>query len=144
GIMRLSWLDDLLLWAEAAWNPDLPPRADVVMPVSPSSRELARFAVPAAGGRALDLGTGCGAVALHLAARAAAVVATDFNPRAVTAAAFNAAFERRDNVEVREGSWFDPVRGEAFDRIVSNPPFVITPPPEEGGGPRVTFLSAEY
>lgn len=30
-----------------------------------------------------------------------------------------------DNVELRHGSWFEPVAGERFDRIVANPPFVV-------------------
>lgn len=144
GKMRVTWLDDLLLWAEAPWNPDPPPRTDHVMSVSPTSRELVRFAVPPAGGRVLDLATGCGVVAIHLAPHAARVVATDFNPRAANVAAFNAAFQRLGNVDVRGGSWFEPVGDESFDRIVCNPPFVITPPPEEGGGPRILFQSAEY
>ena len=32
-----------------------------------------------------------------------------------------------DGIETRLGSLFEPVRGEVFDRVVSNPPFVITP-----------------
>ncbi|MGV8973271.1 MAG: SAM-dependent methyltransferase, partial [Rhodoglobus sp.] len=31
------------------------------------------------------------------------------------------------NIELRLGSLFDPVRGEKFGHVVSNPPFVITP-----------------
>lgn len=31
-------------------------------------------------------------------------------------------------VELREGSWFDPVDGETFDTVVCNPPFVMGPP----------------
>ncbi|MEJ7715138.1 MAG: hypothetical protein WKF40_05285 [Thermoleophilaceae bacterium] len=30
-------------------------------------------------------------------------------------------------METREGSFFDPVEGEEFDLIVSNPPYVISP-----------------
>ena len=30
-------------------------------------------------------------------------------------------------IEVREGSFFEPVRGETFDLVVTNPPFVISP-----------------
>ena len=32
-----------------------------------------------------------------------------------------------DRVEVRDGSFFEPVRGERFDLIATNPPFVISP-----------------
>jgi hypothetical protein len=31
------------------------------------------------------------------------------------------------NVEFREGNWFEPVAGEEFDLVVSNPPFVVSP-----------------
>jgi len=30
--------------------------------------------------------------------------------------------------ELLEGSWFEPVAGRTFDRIVANPPFVVGPP----------------
>ncbi|HAN25069.1 MAG TPA: SAM-dependent methyltransferase, partial [Microbacterium ginsengisoli] len=42
-------------------------------------------------------------------------------------AALNAALAGDAAVELREGSLFEPVAGEQFDRVVSNPPFVITP-----------------
>ncbi len=75
-----------------------------------------------------DMGTGTGAVALSLAAEGACarVVATDVSPEALTVAADNA--ERYDPsglVEFREGSLFEPLeQGEAFDGIVSNPPYI--------------------
>lgn len=77
-------------------------------------------------GSALDLGTGCGIQALYLATHADRVVATDLSARACAITAFNAALNGVD-IDVREGSLFDPVEGETFDLIVSNPPFVITP-----------------
>jgi SAM-dependent methyltransferase len=77
--------------------------------------------------RALDLGTGCGALALLAARHAEHVVATDVNPRALAFAAANAELNGVTNVELRQGSWFEPVAGERFDLVVSNPPFVISP-----------------
>ena len=76
---------------------------------------------------ALDLGTGCGIQALHAARHARRVVATDISPRALMLARLNAALNGIDNIEFRLGSLFEPVAGERFDHIVSNPPFVITP-----------------
>ena len=76
---------------------------------------------------ALDLGTGCGIQALHAARHARRVVATDISPRALLLASLNAALNGIDNIEFRLGSLFEPVAGERFDHIVSNPPFVITP-----------------
>jgi methylase of polypeptide subunit release factors len=76
---------------------------------------------------ALDLGTGCGIQALHAARHAARVVATDISPRALVLARLNAELNAVTNIEFRLGSLFEPVEGERFGHVVSNPPFVITP-----------------
>jgi methylase of polypeptide subunit release factors len=78
-------------------------------------------------GRVLDLGTGCGIQAMHAARHATQVVATDISKRALELAALNAQLNSISNIEFRHGDLFEPVRGERFDQIVSNPPFVITP-----------------
>ena len=46
--------------------------------------------------------------------------------RACALTQFNAALNET-TIDVREGSLFEPVEGETFDLIVTNPPFVITP-----------------
>lgn len=76
---------------------------------------------------ALDLGTGCGIQALHAARHARRVIATDVSERALRFAAFNAELNGFTNIEFRLGSLFEPVAGESFGHVVSNPPFVITP-----------------
>lgn len=73
----------------------------------------------------LDLGTGSGVQALAQSAAAERVVATDVHGRALTLAEATMAGAGVDNVELRHGSWFEPVEGEKFDRIVANPPFVV-------------------
>ena len=66
---------------------------------------------------------------------AATVVATDVNQRALGITRFNAALnEVGDRVEVRDGSFFEPVRGERFDLIATNPPFVISPGDRRAAG----------
>ena len=75
---------------------------------------------------ALDVGCGCGIQALYLATHVARVVATDLSSRACALTQFNAALNEAV-IDVREGSLFEPVEGEIFDLIVTNPPFVITP-----------------
>lgn len=75
---------------------------------------------------ALDVGCGCGIQALYLATHAERVVATDLSSRACALTQFNAALNEAV-IDVREGSLFEPVEGETFDLIVTNPPFVITP-----------------
>lgn len=101
--------------------------SDHVAGVSTSSVHLANLTVRRPGGVALDLGTGCGIEALLASRYVDRVVATDINPRAVEFAAFNAVLNGVENVEIRQGSVFEPVAGERFDLVVSNPPFVISP-----------------
>jgi hypothetical protein len=55
------------------------------------------------------------------------VTATDINPRAVALTRINALLNGISNIEVLEGSHFEPVRGRIFDLIVANLPYVITP-----------------
>jgi len=99
---------------------------DHVLGISSASSSLAQLTVREPVGRALDLGTGCGVQALHLAAHAATVVATDVNDRALAVTRLNAALNEVA-VDVRAGSLYDPVAGEAFDLVVTNPPFVVSP-----------------
>src|SRR5581483_11200196 len=88
---------------------------------------LAKLTVRRRVGSALDLGTGCGILALLAADHAGRVVATDVNPRAVNMAAFNARLNGLENVEALTGDLLAPVRGRRFGLIVANPPFVISP-----------------
>jgi len=55
------------------------------------------------------------------------VVATDVNQRALAFTAINAALNGLDNVETRLGSLFEPVKGETFDLITCNAPYVVSP-----------------
>ena len=74
---------------------------------------------------ALDVGTGSGAIALSLATEGAfaRVVATDLSPDALDVARENAGATGAE-VELRRGSLFEPVAGERFDVVASNPPYV--------------------
>jgi methylase of polypeptide subunit release factors len=102
-------------------------RTDHVLGVGGASVTLSGLLLPGAVDTALDLGTGCGIQALHLAREARHVVATDISRRALELAALNAALNDVTSIEFRHGSLFEPVAGERFDRIATNPPFVITP-----------------
>jgi len=105
----------------------LRPRPDFVLGASPASTTLAQLIPRAQVGRALDLGTGCGIQALHLAAHCATIVATDLNPRALDLARITAGLSQV-SLDLRLGSLYEPVAGEGFDLIVTNPPYVISPP----------------
>ena len=103
----------------------------------PETETLIESALPRLAPRAscLDLGTGCGAIAVTLACQRpeARIVATDASGEALGVARANA--ERHhcaDRVELLKGSWYEPVGGRTFDLIVSNPPYVA------GGDPHLS------
>lgn len=101
---------------------------DHVLGIGGASTTLASATMRTPVGRVLDLGTGSGIQALHASTHALAVVATDISRRALSFARFNQAINRVDPAwDLRLGSLLEPVDGESFDLIVSNPPFVITP-----------------
>ena len=73
----------------------------------------------------LDLGTGSGVCAIFAARHARRVVAVDINAAACRCTGINARLNHLEHcIEVRHGDLFGPVRGERFDLIVFNPPFL--------------------
>lgn len=98
-----------------------------VLGVGGASLTLAGLQLTAPVGRVLDIGTGCGIQALRARRSADTVVATDVSERALGFTRLNALLNDVDGIETRAGSLFEPVAGEQFERVVSNPPFVITP-----------------
>jgi 16S rRNA (guanine1207-N2)-methyltransferase len=77
--------------------------------------------------RVLDVGCGWGAVGVAAAKSAhdGHVVLTDVNRRAARLARQNLARNRVRNAEVRVGPFYEPVPGERFDVIATNPPYRI-------------------
>lgn len=131
-------------WVIADHTPGLdhdrrPVRPDYVLGVSPASTTLAQLTIDDHVGSALDLGTGCGVQSLHLSTHARRITATDVNPRVLRFARLTAALNRLD-IDLRDGSLFEPVAGERFDLVVSNPPYVMSPP---AGAGRLIYREAE-
>ncbi len=121
-------VDDLLFMSDAFHLLGGPQAGSFVLPASTHAANFLRLTTlrdPV--DRALDLGCGCGILALFAARHARYVVATDISDTAIRYTCINAGLNGFDNVECRSGSLFDPVVGEDFDLIVSNPPFVIGP-----------------
>lgn len=116
-------------------------KPDYVLGVSPASTTLAQLSIRKPVGRALDLGTGCAVQSLHLARHCEQVVATDLNPRALECASMSAALSKVE-VDFRLGSLYEPVVGEKFDLIVTNPPYVMSPPKE--GGKRLVYRESGF
>lgn len=100
---------------------------------------------------ALDVGTGSGAIALTLAAEglARAVVATDVSAGALDVARRNAAAAGLAEIGFRSGDLLEPVEGETFDLVLSNPPYLTedewlrTEPEVRDWEPRVAMVARE-
>jgi len=112
-------------------------RHDHVLGIGQASTTLVQTTIRRHTERALDLGTGCGIQAFHLLHHCQHVTATDISERALAYARFNILLNAEalsvdpdrleDRVSLRLGSLLEPVAGEEFGLVVSNPPFVITP-----------------
>lgn len=91
----------------------------------PETELLVELALEARPSSVLDLGTGCGALALAVKRnlRAARVVGVERSTAALALAQRNA-LKLGLEVEFRHGLWFGPVTGERFDLVLSNPPYV--------------------
>ncbi len=84
----------------------------------------------------LDLGTGCGAIALAIAGERdhCQVTGSDVSEDALRVARENQDRLALQNVGWVQGSWYEAVADRKFDLIVSNPPYVATGDPHLGQG----------
>lgn len=118
------------------WSLSLEVTPDVLIPRPETElaveRALAHLPQDAPG-RALDLATGSGAIALAIAHERPRlrVIGTDVSTAAVAVAGRNAARLHLTNVEFRVGDWYAPLGDERCTLVVSNPPYVAE------GDPRV-------
>ena len=102
------------------------PGPDHVLGVGAASQSLLQSTPVSPVSSVLDLGTGSGVQLLGQLECADKVTATDVHGRALDLAqATIAAAGESKKVELLQGSWFDPVAGRRFDRLVANPPFVV-------------------
>jgi release factor glutamine methyltransferase len=112
---------------------------------------------PRPGESVLELGTGCGIIALSCAKAGAFVVASDVNPHAVHNCRLNLEqnlTHLQHPIDIREGDLFSVVHpGERFNLIVFNPPYVPTPQDESlgrwfdlatSGGPDGLQVTAQF
>ncbi|RQO37416.1 peptide chain release factor N(5)-glutamine methyltransferase [Herminiimonas sp. KBW02] len=86
-------------------------------------------------GRALDMGTGSGAIAIALvhARPDAGITALDVSAEALVIATDNAS-KNHVQVEFLRSDWFSAVNTQHFDLIVSNPPYIVQGDPHLSEG----------
>jgi len=74
----------------------------------------------------LELGTGCGAVAIALAKERpeASILATDVSPKALKIGKYNANKFQISNIQFICSDWLNGISDLKFDLIISNPPYV--------------------
>ena len=81
----------------------------------------------------LDVGTGCGILAVLAAEKAKSVLAVDVNPYALQCASRNAETNGvKERIEFRRGDLFQPINpDERFSLILFNAPYLPSEPDEE-------------
>jgi len=86
----------------------------------------------------LEVGTGCGLIALECARQGAKVICTDINPYAIELVKRNYLRNQpllKGTVEIRCGDLFSVIKSnERFDIAIFNPPYLPTIPEERIGG----------
>jgi SAM-dependent methyltransferase len=118
---RLTPLEGLFVISD---SPDA--AEDAAMGPGITTLNLVRL-IPSAPGTLLDVGCGAGTLALLAAARGSPhAVGVDVNERAVSLSRFNA---RLNGVpaQFHAGDLLEPVRGERFELLLSQPPYVVQP-----------------
>ena len=101
------------------------PGKDHVLGVGSASLSLAQSVPSSPVKSLLDVGTGCGIQLLAQSDAATQLTGTDIHPRALDYAEATCAAAGLQYADLLEGAWFEPVRGRRYERIVSNPPFVV-------------------
>ncbi len=116
------------------WDMTLTVSPDTLIP-RPETETLVELALekipPDARWHIADLGTGSGAIALAIARERprCQIVATDISSAALDIASGNAARLKVNNVRFASGRWCEPLAGECFEMIVSNPPYIHSADP---------------
>lgn len=126
-LVRLRPYRELYVASDRAIDIRRGTRSDFVMGVAKSSMLVEHAGIRSDMGRTLDLGTGCGVLAMLARPHSQEVFATDKNPRAVAFADFNIKFNQLDKVATCVGDLLEPVADQQFDTILCNPPYVISP-----------------
>jgi len=111
------------------WSLELAINEDTLIP-RPETELLVETAlqiIPASAAfNILDLGTGCGAIAIAIASERpnCKIVATDISENVLTMAKRNAETHHLKNIQFYHSDWYQNISLQSFDLIVSNPPYI--------------------
>lgn len=124
------------------------PRPETEMLVEEALRTVDKIVKPSV----LDVGTGSGCIAVTLSCEkpGSSVAASDISRGALAAARANAErHSTREEIWFVQGSLTDPFKGETFDVVVSNPPYIaegeyaLLPPDVRDYEPRSSLVGGE-
>lgn len=133
--IRLFDFCGLLVATDLMWYREPSALEGMAMPMHPENALLIESISPKPGAKVLDIGFGSGIFSMTAARRGAAnVIGLDVSERAKRFASFNvllnelepAKFDWRINPKTTPSSALEPVLGERFDLILSNPPFEVS------------------
>lgn len=141
-----------LLGRRAFWKTEVEVCSAVLIP-RPETELLVELALRLGAdleGKVADLGTGSGAIALALAGERPdwQVYATELSAEAQSVAAANFRKAELPNLHLLAGSWCDPLPGDDFVLIASNPPYIDKFDPHLNQGdvrfePRSALIAAD-
>jgi release factor glutamine methyltransferase len=125
---RGGWPVAYLTGEREFWSLRLAVNEHTLIP-RPETETLVEWALdlPLPGAAAVaDLGTGSGAIALAVACERPGwqITAVDRSAAALEIAAANARHNGLDRIEFRQSDWYSALRGQRFDLLLSNPPYV--------------------
>lgn len=116
------------------WSREFKVSPDVLIP-RPDTELLIELSLPLIpkdkSCKLIDLGTGSGAIAVTLAAERpyAQIIATDMSETALKIAKQNADYHHCRNIRFLHSVWFSEIAENAFDLVVSNPPYIAADDP---------------